>query len=86
MAAHRYITEVVEPHVVPLAPFTGDEFLLMDDNARPHIARLCKITLQRVPNIARMVWPPRSPDLNPIKHIWDNMLREVRIELFNRLL
>jgi transposase len=75
MTAHRYITEVVEPHVVPFA--LGDDFLLMDVNARPHIARVVQNYLTDV-NIARMVWPPRSPDLNPIEHIWDNMLREVR--------
>jgi transposase len=49
----------------------------MDVNARPHIAQVVRNYLTDV-NIARMVWPPRSPDLNPIEHIWDNMLREVR--------
>jgi hypothetical protein len=26
----------------------------------------------------RMVWPPRSPDMNPIKHLWDVVERTIR--------
>jgi hypothetical protein len=35
MTAHRYILECVESHVVPYVPFIGENFLFMDDNARP---------------------------------------------------
>jgi hypothetical protein len=40
--AHRYSTnilEVLEPVVVPYAPFVGQDFIYMQDNRQPHIAR-----------------------------------------------
>jgi hypothetical protein len=54
MTACRYITEVVETYAVRFASFIGDDFLLMDDNARSHIARVVQNYLAEV-NIARMV-------------------------------
>ncbi|GFT49429.1 transposase domain containing protein [Nephila pilipes] len=27
-----------------------------------------------------MSWPPNSPDLNPIEHIWDVMGRQLRVQ------
>ena len=34
--SERYIDEVLEPVVVPIANAVGDHFIIMDDNARPH--------------------------------------------------
>ncbi|GFW55455.1 DDE_3 domain-containing protein [Trichonephila clavipes] len=48
----------------------GDEFLFMDDNARPHHANIVDEYLQSE-DIIRMDWPAHSPDLNPIEHAWD---------------
>jgi hypothetical protein len=40
LTAHRYITEILEDHVVPNAGFVGEGFTLMHDNARAHTASL----------------------------------------------
>jgi hypothetical protein len=40
MTADRYIRDILEPHVVPFDPFIGNDFMLMHDNARPHIAQI----------------------------------------------
>lgn len=73
----RYITEILSEHVVPFAGYIGDNFLLMQDNARPHTARIVRDYLNEV-DIETLDWPPRSPDLNPIEHLWDQMGRQLR--------
>jgi hypothetical protein len=42
--------------------------MLMHDNARPHIAQIVNEYLDAV-EIHRMIWPARTPDLNPIEHV-----------------
>ncbi|KAI3363589.1 hypothetical protein L3Q82_001186 [Scortum barcoo] len=54
----------------------GPGFLLMQDNARPHVAGVCQQFLQDE-GIDAMDWPACSPDLNPIEHIWDIMSRSI---------
>jgi hypothetical protein len=38
--AHRYITNILEPVVEPFAPFAAQDFIYMQNNGRPHIARV----------------------------------------------
>ena len=49
----------------------------MRDNARPHVARICRQFLNRN-NANILPWPAVSPDMNPIEHIWDYLGRKVR--------
>ena len=51
--------------------------ILMHDNARPHVARICRQFLNRN-NVNVLPWPAVSPDINPIEHIWDYLGRKVR--------
>uniref|UniRef100_A0A4W5KGK7 Tc1-like transposase DDE domain-containing protein n=1 Tax=Hucho hucho TaxID=62062 RepID=A0A4W5KGK7_9TELE len=76
LTAIRYRDEILRPLVRPYAGAVGPGFLLMQDNARPHVAGVCQQFLQKE-GIDAMDWPARSPDLNPIEHIWDIMSRSI---------
>jgi len=40
MNSYIYIEEIIILYVVPNRKFIGDNFLLMQDNARSHVARI----------------------------------------------
>ncbi|UYV70992.1 Transposase [Cordylochernes scorpioides] len=42
--------------------------LYQQDNARPHTARISQQALQ---DVQMLPWPPYSPELSPIEHVWD---------------
>jgi hypothetical protein len=50
---------------------------IQQDNARPHRARVVNDFLQQQ-QVAGIDWPARSPDLNPIEHLWDALGRLIR--------
>ena len=51
-----------------------NNWLLADDNARPHQACVVDTYLCEQ-EIIRMDWAPYRSDMNSIKHIWDEMCR-----------
>ncbi|CAJ0938384.1 unnamed protein product [Ranitomeya imitator] len=71
----RYRDEILRPLVRRYAGAVGPGFLLMQDNARPHVAGVCQFLQDE--GIEAVDWPARSPDLNPIEHIWDIMSRTI---------
>ncbi|GFV45534.1 transposable element Tc3 transposase [Trichonephila clavipes] len=53
-----------------------DKFVFMDDNATCHRTLAVQDCLDSE-GIQRLVWPSRSPDLNPIGNVWDALGRQV---------
>ena len=57
--------DILETHMLLFVwqPFR-DNFVYMDDNSRPHCARLVQGFLD-VEQVEHMEWPAKSPDLEP---------------------
>ncbi|UYV65857.1 hypothetical protein LAZ67_3005721, partial [Cordylochernes scorpioides] len=67
MTAQRYVDDVLRPVTLPYLQGVPNA-LYQQDNARPHIARISQQALQ---DVQMLPWPPYSPDLSPIEHVWD---------------
>ena len=74
--AQGYINQILQPETVPFLRRHGPA-ILMHDNARPHVARICRQFLNRN-NVNVLAWPTVSPDMNPIQHILYYLGRNVR--------
>ncbi|GFU34697.1 uncharacterized protein TNCV_1994071 [Trichonephila clavipes] len=72
----RYRDEILDPYVRPYAAAIGNDFILMDDNARPHRARIVEEYLEDH-GFGTNGMASSISDLNPIEHLWDYLGREV---------
>ena len=79
LTARRYIDEVLRPELLPLIrrhQNVNNPLTFQQDNARPHTARLT-MNFLNTNGVNIMDFPARSPDLNPIEHMWDELGRRL---------
>nr|CAH7746522.1 unnamed protein product [Callosobruchus chinensis] len=75
MTGAYYLKNIINAIIQSLRNEIGDQFIFIDDNARPHRTRAVQHALENG-NIARLEWPA----MNPIEHVWDYVSRAI----FNR--
>ncbi len=73
---------IVADHVHPLMTTVYPSFdgCFQQDNAPFHKAQIISDWfLEHDNKFTLLKWPPQSPDLNPIQHLWDVVEREIHI-------
>ncbi|GFW33113.1 transposable element Tcb1 transposase [Trichonephila clavipes] len=73
--SQRYISEVLEPVVLPYLPDLATA-IFQQDNARPHVARIVKRFFVNH-QIELLFWPARSPDLSSIENMWSMVVQRL---------
>ncbi|GBO00403.1 hypothetical protein AVEN_36726-1 [Araneus ventricosus] len=74
LTANLYISLVIQPVVLPfINSIQGGVFQHV--NARPHTAVVTQHALQ---SVDMLPWSARSPDLSPMKHVWDIIGRQLQ--------
>ncbi|GFX75186.1 DDE_3 domain-containing protein [Trichonephila clavipes] len=73
LTGQRNVDDILRPHVGPfLNGLLGAIF--QQDNAHPHTARVAQDILRPFQTLP---WPPRSPDLSPVEHVWVQLKRQI---------
>ena len=78
MNAARYL-QILRTMLLPFVEEQFDDEAVIDvveDNSAVHTARIIREWYNDQPRLRRLIWPPRSPDLNIIENVWAEMVRE----------
>ncbi len=72
------VADHVQPFMTTVYPSSDGYF--QQDNAPCHKAQIISdLFLEHDNEFTLLKWPPESPDLNPIEHLWDVVEWKIRI-------
>jgi len=73
---------IVADHVHPFMTtvYLSSDGYIQQDTAPCHKAQIISDSfLEHDNDFTLLKWPPQSPDINPIEHLWDVVEREIRV-------
>ena len=74
--AQHYVN-LLNNNLIQFMQYFGPGLTFQHDNARAHTA-LVTANFPAQNNMNLLPWPALSPDMNPIKHIWDELGQRAR--------
>jgi len=76
ITAKCYVKEILRLHIISMRRQMGRNFILMYENARPHIASIV-LNFLKENNIETLLHPSMSSNLSFIEYVWDMMERRL---------